>query len=149
MIHLLMLKVPFSFLLKLNSHYAHMFTSPFQKTLKQNHLASHNYYSGDKNMLKFLALKLFLKELLLETEWSEIMLIWWFVSVKFIRSFLKFSFKYIPLNYSPWNFNFTRKIVPFASTEHHYGGSILFTFSFFSQKGTISFFLLLIVLIRL
>ena len=117
MIHLLMLRVPFSFLLKLNSHYAHMFTSPFQKTLKQNHLASHNYYSGDKNMLKFLALKLFLKELLLETEWSEIMLIWWFVSVKFIRSFLKFSFKYIPLNYSPWNFNFTRKMIPFASTD--------------------------------
>ena len=43
-------------------------------------------------MLKLLAFKWLLNELLLETEWSEIMFIWWFVSIKFIRSFLKFSF---------------------------------------------------------
>ena len=43
--------VLFSFLLKLNSHYPHTFTSPFQKTLKQNHPASHNWYSV-KNMLQ-------------------------------------------------------------------------------------------------
>ena len=43
-------------------------------------------------MLKLLAFKWLLNELLLETEWSEVMFIWWFVSIKFIRSFLKFSF---------------------------------------------------------
>ena len=31
-------------------------------------------------------------ELLLETEWPEVILLWWFVSIKFIKSFLKFSF---------------------------------------------------------
>ena len=38
------------------------------------------------------SIQMTLKELLLEPEWSEFILIWWFVSIKFIRSFLKFSF---------------------------------------------------------
>ena len=83
----------FSFLLKLNQeiHHLYTFTSLLQQTLKQNQCASHNCYSV-KNMLKLLAFKWLLKELLLETKLSEVMLIWWFVSVKSIRPFLKFSF---------------------------------------------------------
>ena len=81
----------FSFLLKLNSHHPNTFTSPLQQTLKQNQRAS-NYCYSVKNMLKPLVFKWLLNELLLETKWSEVMLIWWFVSIKFIRPFLKFSF---------------------------------------------------------
>ena len=43
------------------------FTSPLQRTLKQNHRASLSCYSVT-NMLKFLAFKWLLNELLLETE---------------------------------------------------------------------------------
>ena len=81
----------FSFLLKLNSHHLYTFTSLLQQTLKQNQCASHNCYSV-KNILKLLAFKWLLNEVLLETKLSEVMLIWWFVSVKSIRPFLKFSF---------------------------------------------------------
>ena len=42
------------------------------------------------NMLR--AFKWLLNEIWLETKWSEVMLIWWFASIKFIRSFLKFPF---------------------------------------------------------
>ena len=56
------------------------FTSHLQQTLKQNHCASRNC----KITLKLLALKWLLTELLVETEWSEVMLIWWFVWIKFI-----------------------------------------------------------------
>ena len=44
------------------------FTSPLQRTLKQNHRASLSCYSVT-NMLKFLAFKWLLNDLLLETEW--------------------------------------------------------------------------------
>ena len=67
MIHLLILRVPFSFLLKLKSYHPYTFTSPMEQTLKQNHRASRNCYSV-KNMLKLLAFKWLLNELLLETE---------------------------------------------------------------------------------
>ena len=43
MIHLWVLTVPFSFLLRLNLYHPHTFTSPLQQTLKQNHSASHNW----------------------------------------------------------------------------------------------------------
>ena len=43
------------------------FTSPLQRTLKQNHRASLSCYSV-RNMLKFLAFKWLLNELLFETE---------------------------------------------------------------------------------
>ena len=64
----------FSFLLKLNSHHPCTFTSPLQQTLKQNQRASHNSYSV-KNMLKPLAFKWLLHELLLETKLSEAIII--------------------------------------------------------------------------
>ena len=88
---LLIMKIVFSFLLKLNSHHPHTFTSALQQTLKQNHGASHNCNSV-KTMLKLSAFKKLLNELLLETEWSEAVLMWWFVWIKFIRSFLKLFF---------------------------------------------------------
>ena len=69
-----MMRVLFSLLLKLKSYHPHTFTSPLQQTLKQNYRASHNCCSV-KNMLKLLAFKWLLNELLLETEWSEAMLI--------------------------------------------------------------------------
>ena len=81
---LLIMRVLLSFLLKLNSYHPHTFTLALQNTVKQNHCASHNCYSV-KNMLKLLAFKWILNELLLEKERSENMLIWWFVSIKFIR----------------------------------------------------------------
>ena len=52
-----------------------MSTSPLQQELKQNHRASHNCCRV-KKMLKLLPFKWLLSELLLETEWSEFMLIW-------------------------------------------------------------------------
>ena len=81
---LLMTRVLFTFLLKLNSHHPYTFTPHLQQTLKQNHRALHNFYRV-KNMLKLLAFKWPLNKLLLEKEWSEFMLIWWFVSIRFIK----------------------------------------------------------------
>ena len=43
-------------------------------------------------MLKLFAFKWLLNELLLETEWLEVMLIWKFVSIKFNKSFFKILF---------------------------------------------------------
>ena len=65
---MLMMRALFIFLLKLNSYHSHKFTSPLQQTLKQSHRALHNCYSV-KIMLKLLAFKWLLKELLLETKW--------------------------------------------------------------------------------
>ena len=68
------------------------------------------------------------------------MLIWWFVSIKFIRSFQKFSFfQYVCLNASPCNFNFIVKTFLFRlqiSLWQHYFVFLLF----FPQKGIIFFF---------
>ena len=63
---LLIMKVVFSFLLKLNSHHPHTFTSALQQTLKQNHGALHNCNSA-KTMLKPSAFKKLLNESLVET----------------------------------------------------------------------------------
>ena len=69
-------------------------------------------------MLKLLTFKWILNELLLETEWSEVMLIWWFVSIKFVRSSFKILFfKCLYSNNSPCNFNFTGKAVHFPSID--------------------------------
>ena len=83
-----LLRVFFSFLLKLNSI-----------TVMHSHHPSQRYWSRTtdicysvKDMLKLLAFKWLLNELLVETEWSVVVLIWWFVSNKIIRSFLKLSF---------------------------------------------------------
>ena len=80
----MMMTVLFSFLQKLNSYHPHMFTSPLQQTMKQNHRALHNCDSL-KKMLKLPAFKGLLNMLLLETESLEFML-------KSLRSFLKLLF---------------------------------------------------------
>ena len=100
----------FSFLLSMNLRHLYTFTSPLQQTLKWNQRASHNYYSAT-NMLKLLAFKWLLNELLRETKLSEVILILWFVSVKFIRPILKFSFLICFFsNDSPCNFNYIGKM---------------------------------------
>ena len=121
---LLIMKVVFSFLLKLNSHHPHTFTSALQQTLKQNHGASHNCNSV-KTMLKLSAFKKLLNELLLETEWSEAMLMWWFVSIKFIRSFLIYFFFNIFIKAILCNFNLTGRTVPFPSTDITFSSVLL------------------------
>ena len=75
---LLMMRVLFSFLLKLHSNHSYTLTLVFQQALKQNHRASHNCYSVE-NMLKLLAIKQLLNKLLLETERSKVLLILGFV----------------------------------------------------------------------
>ena len=88
---LMIMRDLFSFLLKLNSHHPYTFTSRLKQTLKQNHQSLQNCNSF-KNMLKLLAFSWLLKELLLETERSEVIWIWWFVSIKFINFLKKISF---------------------------------------------------------
>ena len=56
----------FQFSSEAELHYPYTFTSPLQKTQNQNHCAWHDYYSL-KNMLKLLAFRWLLNELLLET----------------------------------------------------------------------------------
>ena len=67
-------------------HNPYPFTSILWQTMKQNHRDLLNRCSV-KNMSQSLAFKWLLNELLFGTEWSEVMLIWWFVSIKFIKSF--------------------------------------------------------------
>ena len=136
---LLTMRVLFNFLLKLNSHHSYTFTSPLQQTLKQDHHALHNCYSVI-NMLNFLAFKWILNELLFETEWLEVMLIWWFVSIKFSRSFLKFAFLYLYPNDFHCNFNFTGEAVSFPSTDIIMVALFCFSSVFVRQKGIIFFF---------
>ena len=50
---LLIIRVLFSFLLKLNSHHPHTFTSLVEKGMKQNHRASHNYHCVRIQVLAF------------------------------------------------------------------------------------------------
>ena len=137
MIHLLVLRLLFSFLVKLNSYHSYTFTSPFQQTLKEKHSASHDCYSV-KNILKVLAFKWLLNELLLGIEWSEVTLIWWFASIKFIKSFLKFSFLIFKL--FSFQFQFHWKNCPFFIYRYHYSSTILFFFCLFPQKDIIFFF---------
>ena len=135
-----MLRVLFSFFLKLSSYHPYTFTSPLQKTLKQNHRASHNCYRV-KNMSKLLAFKWLLNELLPEIEWSKVMLMWWFVSSKFLRSFLKFSFLISLFKRFPLWFQLHWKNCPYSICRY-YQRLALFCFSsvFFPQKGIIFFF---------
>ena len=134
----------FSFLLKLNSHHPNTFTSPLQQTLKQNQRASSNCYSV-KNMLKPLAFKWLLNELLVETKLSEVMLITWFVSIKFIKPFLMF-FQTIPLVIST---SVEKLFFPFPSTDIIVLALFCFSSAFFFRKVSFSFFLLPIFLIKL
>ena len=109
------------------------FTSSLQQTLKQNHRASHNCCSV-KNMLKLVAYKWLLNKLLLETEWSEVKLIWWFGSIKFIGSFSKYSFQYL--------YQLHWKNCPFSIYRYHYGSNVCFSSIFFLRKVSSSLFLL-------
>ena len=113
-----MTRVLFSFLLKLDSHHPNTFTSPLQQTLSQIHRASHNCNCT---------------LLLLETEWSEVILIWLFVSIKFTRSFLKLSFlislfKRFPLQFAYTNITFFLRF--FQSEWRH----LVFSFAHFLNK---------------
>ena len=135
---LLMVRVLSSFLLKLNSYHPHKFTSPLQQTLKQNNRASHNCYSV-KNMLKLLAFKWLLNELLLETEWSEAILIWRFVSIKFIRTFLKFSFLVFLFKWFPMKFQLHWRTCLFSIYRYHYGSTVCFPSAFFLRNVSSSY----------
>ena len=117
------------------------FTSPLQQKLKQNYRASRNCYAV-KNRWKLLVFKRLLNELLVETEWSEVMLImiWWFVWIKFIRSFLKISFLIHLFKRVPLKFQLQWKNCPFSIDRYHYGSTVLLTSIFFSSEIVIFFF---------
>ena len=136
---LLIIRLLFKFLLKLNSYHPHTFTSPLQHALKQIHRASHNCYCV-KNLLKLLTFKWLLNELLLETEWSEVMLIWWFVSIKFIRSFLKFFFLISLFKRLQFQCLFLNCNVFFPSTDVITVALFCFSSVFFFRKVSSSFF---------
>ena len=74
------------------------FTTPlyFHITIATNIEAVASWFAQlfpySQNIWKLLTFKCFLNDVLLETEWSKIMLIWWLVSIKCITSFSKFSF---------------------------------------------------------
>ena len=70
-----------------------------------------------QNILKLLAFKYFLNEVLLKTECTKVMLISWFVWIECITSFSKFSFLISFFKWFPSNFNFIGKTVPFPSTD--------------------------------
>ena len=144
-----MMRVLFSYPLKLKSYRHHTFTSTLQQILKQNHQASHNSYSV-KNISKLLVFQWLLNELLLEIEWSEVMLIKWLVSIQIIMSFIIFLFF----------FNIFIHTIPFVistsleklSVFHLQVSSWQHCFVyllFFSQKGIIFFFVFVHFLIKL
>ena len=119
-----------AFTVERNTHththtHTHTFASLLQQSLKQNNRASHNCCSV-KNMSKLLVFKWLLNKLLLEIERSEAMLIWWFVPIKFIRSFLKPFFSDIYWNHSLCNFNFTEKNCPYSIYRYHRFAFFLF-----------------------
>ena len=92
-------------------------------------------------MLKLLAFKWLLNELLVETEWSSVILIWWSVYIRFIESFPKFSFfKYIYSYDFPCNFNFTGKTVNFQSTDIIMEGLSVSVLVVFLRKVSSCFF---------
>ena len=137
---LLMMTALSCFLLKLSSHHPYRFTSRFQQTLTQNHRASRNWYSLN-NMLKRLAFKWLLNKLLLEIEWSEVKLIWWFISIIFTKSFRKFFFNIFIQNYSSCNFNYiSTKTVTFPSTDFIMVTIFGFSSIFFSDRYHLLFF---------
>ena len=98
----------FSFLLKLNSHHTYTFTSPLQQTLKQDHRTAATLLASWNSSIQVV-----FKGVI--GEWWEVMLLWWFVWIKFIKSFLKFSFLIFLFKWIP--FKFIGKTVPFHSTD--------------------------------
>ena len=82
---------------------------------------------------QLLAFKKLLNKLLLETEWSGVILIWLFVSIKFTRSFLKLSFlislfKRFSLQFASTNITFFLRF--FQSERRH----LVFSFAHFLNK---------------
>ena len=127
MLLVVLLMMSICFLLKLNSNHPNTFTSLLQQTLKHNQHASNNCDSV-KNMLKPLAFKWLLNELLLETKLTEVMLIWWFVSNKFIKPFLKFSFLICFFNRSLLSFQLHQENCPFSIYIYHLVNYICYIF---------------------
>ena len=123
--------------------YLYTFTLPLQQTLKQNHNVSQNCCSV-KNMSKH-GIQMAFKRV---TAWKRIIrghVNRWFVSIKFIRTFLKFPFlislfKQFPLH-SPYldskRFQLYWKNCPNSIYTYHYTSiiSLLFFFCFFPHKG--------------
>ena len=105
---LLMTWLLFSFLLKLNSHHTYTFTSPLQQTLKQDHRTAATLLASWNSSIQVV-----FKGVI--GEWWEVMLLWWIFWIKFIKSFLKFSFLIFLFKRIP--FKFIGKTVPFHSTD--------------------------------
>ena len=101
--------------------------------------ASYNCYSV-KIMLQDVVFKRLLNELLLKTEWSEVMLIWCFISIKFIRSFLKFYFLIFLFKQFPLQFQLNWRNCTFSIYRYHYDSTVLFFFCLMSQKSIIFVF---------
>ena len=116
---LLMVKVLLRFLLKLDDEGSFAFslkaefTLPLQQKLKQNHCTLQNCYS-DKSMLRLLAFKWLYNQLLVEAECSEVVLIWWFAPVKWIRFFFKFTFLISLFKQLSFQFQLYWKNCPFS-----------------------------------
>ena len=141
-----MMRVRFSFPLKLKSQHLYTFTSPFQYTLKQNHRASHNYYSA-KNMLKLLAFKWLLYEFLLETENSgQVNLViglnyihWIFFKALFFNIFIQTTF--LVFSAALEKYLHLQKCL-LSICRYHYGSTVLLFFCLFVRKLSSSSFIL-------
>ena len=109
---LLMMRVLFSFLLKLNSPHPYTFTSPLQQKLKQNHRASHNCYSVKKHV-KALSIQMAFKQVI---AWNRMIRGRVNLVICLVGSFFNFSFL-ISLDNGFPNFSFTGNTVLFPSTD--------------------------------
>ena len=126
---LLMTWLLFSFLLKLNSHHTYTFTSPLQQTLKQDHRTAATLLASWNSSIQVV-----FKGVI--GEWWEVMLLWWFVWIKFIKSFLKFSFLIFLFKRIP--FKFIGKTVPFILQM-----SLFFFCLFYSERHHFLLFFLI------
>ena len=113
------MRVPFSFLLKLNSNNSYMFTSPLQQTLKQNH--------------RTLSIQMTFKRVIARNRIRG--------HVNLVISLLKCLYA----KYSHCNFNFTGKTVPLLCTDIIMVALFCFPSVFFPQKGIIFFFFLFLI----
>ena len=103
-------------------------------------LKRNSHHSCNRYWNKLLAFKWFLYELWREKEWSEVMFIWWFFSIKSIRYLLQFSFLIPSFKKCVSLFQLHWRGCPFFNYRYHYGNIVLIFFCFFPQKCIISFF---------
>ena len=138
---MLMMRALFIFLLKLNSYHSHKFTSPLQQTLKQSHSALRNCYSV-KIMMKFLAFKWLLKELLLEAKWYRyhVNLVICLNSIHQI--FFKILFFSLFIQAIPLVISNSLENLSLSIYRYHYVSTVLFFFCFFFKVIIFLFFLL-------